>query len=38
MAKTKDKRAIEILEEALSGHSGKSKASLIKEAIKILKS
>jgi len=35
--KTKEGRAIVILEEALSGHSGKSKNTLIGEAIEVLK-
>jgi len=33
----KEDRAIEILEEALGGQSGKSKNTLIKDAIKILR-
>lgn len=33
----KEERAIEVLEMAVTGYSGKSKNSLIKEAIKILK-
>ncbi len=36
--RTKEERVIETLEAALTGHSGVSKNTLIKEAIKILKS
>lgn len=35
--KPKEEHAIEVLEEALTGHSAKSKKTLINEAIKILK-
>lgn len=35
--RTKEESAIELLEEALSGYSSKSKNALIKDAIKILK-
>ncbi len=35
--RTQLERAIEVLNEALSGYSGKSKNTLIKEAIRILK-
>jgi hypothetical protein len=35
--KSKSERAIEILEEALSGQSAKSKNELIKDAIRVLK-
>lgn len=33
----KEEQAIKVLEEALSGYSGKSKNTLIKETIKTLK-
>lgn len=35
--KTKEERVIEILEEAITGYSGKSKNTLIKDAIRVLK-